>query len=48
MKGGYHITGDNSTVSRVGLTVLKAMGIGTDSWGKDSMETKSPFTELLA
>ena len=48
MKGGYHIAGDNSTVSRVGLTVLKAMGIGTDSWGKDSMETKSPFTELLA
>lgn len=48
MKGGFHIAGDNSTVSRVGLTVQKAMGISVDGWGKNSMETKSPFTELLA
>ena len=48
MKGGYHIAGDNSTVSRVGLTAMKAMGVGVDSWGKNSMETKSPFGELLA
>jgi len=48
MKGGFHIAGDNSTVSRVGLTAMKAMGVGVDSWGANSMETKSPFTELLA
>ena len=48
MKGGYHIAGDNSTVSRVGLTAMKAMGVGVDSWGMTSMETKSPFGELLA
>jgi hypothetical protein len=48
MKGGFHVAGDNSTVSRVGLTVQKAMGISIDSWGINSMETKSPFTELLA
>lgn len=48
MKGGFHVAGNNSTVSRVGLTVMKAMGISIDSWGLNSMETKSPFTELLA
>jgi len=48
MKGGFHVAGDNSTVSRVGLTVQKAMGISIDGWGLNSMETKSPFTELLA
>jgi len=48
MKGGFHVAGDNSTVSRVGLTVQKAMGLSVDGWGKNSMETKSPFTELLA
>ena len=30
------------------LTAMKAMGVGVDSWGKNSMETKSPFGELLA
>lgn len=48
MKGGFHVAGDNSTVSRVGLTVQKAMGLSVDGWGKNSMETKSPFTALLA
>ncbi len=48
MKGGFHVAGDNSTVSRVGLTAMKAMGVSVDSWGANSMETKSPFTELLA
>lgn len=48
MKTGYHIAGDGSPVSRVGLTVQKAMGLSIDSWGSGSMETKSPYTELLA
>ena len=48
MKTGYHIAGDGSPVSRVGLTVQKAMGLSVDSWGKGSMETKSAYTELLA
>lgn len=48
MKTGYHIAGDGSAISRVGLTVQKAMGLSIDGWGKGSMETKSPFTELLA
>lgn len=48
MKTGYHIAGGGNPVSRVGLTVQKAMGISTDGWGKGSMETKAPYTELLA
>ena len=48
MKTGYHIAGDGSPVSRVGLTVQKAMGLSLESWGKGSMETKDAFTELLA
>ena len=47
-KSGYHIDGNNSPVSRVGLTIQKAIGIGIDSWGINSMETRNPFTELLA
>jgi hypothetical protein len=48
MKTGYHIAGDNSPVSRVGLTVQKALGLSLDSWGKDSLLIRSPYTELLA
>ena len=48
MKTGHHIAGDGSAVSRVGLTVQKAMGLSIDGWGQGSMETKSPFGELLA
>jgi len=48
MKTGYHIAGGGNPVSRVGLTVQKAMGISIDNWGKGSMETRSAYTELLA
>jgi len=48
MKTGYHTPGDGSAVSRVGLTIQKAMGVSLETWGKGSMETKSPYTELLA
>src|SRR6478735_1292950 len=48
MKTGYHTPGDGSAVSRVGLTIQKAMGVSLETWGKGTMETKSPYTELLA
>ena len=48
MKSGYHIDGASEPVSRVGITALKAMGVGLESWGKGGMETRSPYTELLA
>ncbi|HVZ27994.1 MAG TPA: DUF1552 domain-containing protein, partial [Rhizomicrobium sp.] len=46
MKTGFHTPGDGSAVSRVGLTIQKAMGVSLETWGKGSMETKSPYTEL--
>jgi hypothetical protein len=48
MKTGYHTPGDGSAVSRVGLTIQKAMGVSLETWGKGTMETRSPYTELLA
>jgi hypothetical protein len=47
LKTGQHIAGDNSPVSRVGLTIQKALGISLDSWGAESLLVKSPYTELL-
>jgi hypothetical protein len=48
LKTGYHIAGDNSAVSRVGLTLQKALGVSVDSWGQDSLMVRTPYTELLA
>jgi hypothetical protein len=48
VKTGYHIAGDGDPVSRVGLTIQQALGMSVDSWGKGSMETKKPVSEILA
>jgi hypothetical protein len=48
LKTGYHIAADNSPVSRVGLTLQKALGVSVDTWGKESLQVRSPYTELLA
>jgi hypothetical protein len=48
LKTGYHVAGDDSNISRVGLTLLKAMGAGVDSWGECSLLVRQPFTDLLA
>ena len=34
MKTGYHVAGDGSPVSRVGLTVQKAMGVSPGQLGQ--------------
>ena len=48
VKTGFHIAGEGGPVTRVGLTVQQAMGLAVESWGKASMETKKPITEILA
>ena len=48
IKTGHHIAGDNSQVSRVGLTLQKALGVSVDTWGQESLQVKTPYTELLA
>ncbi|WFU40214.1 DUF1552 domain-containing protein [Bradyrhizobium sp. CB82] len=47
MKTGYHVAGDSSPVSRVGLTIQRAMGVPAEVWGKGSMEVRQPYTDLL-
>jgi hypothetical protein len=47
LKTGYHVAGDNSPVSRVALTLQKALGVSVDSWGKESLQVRSPYAELL-
>jgi hypothetical protein len=48
LKTGYHIAADNSPVSRVGLTLQNALGVAVDSWGRESLQVRTPYTELLA
>jgi hypothetical protein len=48
LKTGYHVAADNSPVSRVGLTLQKALGVAVDNWGKESLQIRTPYTELLA
>ena len=48
LKTGYHVAGDNSPVSRVALTLQKALGVSVDVWGKESLQVRTPYTELLA
>src|SRR5688572_14126082 len=42
LKTGYHIAADNSAVSRVGLTLQKALGVSVDTWGKESLQVRTP------
>ena len=48
VKTGVHIADEGAPVSRVGLTIQQAMGLTIDGWGKGSMATKKPYTEILA
>jgi hypothetical protein len=48
MKGGYHIDGRGDPVSRVGLTIQHAMDMPASNWGKFSMNTNKPITEIMA
>jgi len=48
MKTGYHIQAEGDAATRVGLTLMRAMGVATGSWGTESNRATQPFTELLA
>jgi hypothetical protein len=47
-KTGQHVNGKSDPSTRVGLTIQQVMGLPVSSWGKDSMETSKPITEVLA
>jgi hypothetical protein len=47
MKGGYHISGPGEPVSRVGLTIHHALDMPAASWGKNSLTTNKPISDIL-
>jgi hypothetical protein len=47
-KTGQHVSGKGDPSTRVGLTIQQVMGLPVQSWGKESMETSKPLTEVLA
>jgi hypothetical protein len=47
VKTGLHITAGGDTVARVGLTVQRAFGVRTSSWGAESNLTSKAFTDVL-
>jgi hypothetical protein len=48
LRTGYHIKAEGDTASRLPLTVLHALGLPVDAWGRESNRTAKPFSELLA
>jgi hypothetical protein len=47
IKTGLHIDGAGSTVSRVGYTLQKVMGLDTPVWGEKSNQTTKDVGEIL-
>jgi hypothetical protein len=48
VRTGFHMSGNADPISRIGLTVMQAMGVQVDRWGTSSMETNRTITDLLA
>jgi len=48
LKTGMHVHTDGEPVSRVALTIQQAVGLPVGSWGKDSLATTKPVTEVFA
>jgi hypothetical protein len=48
LKTGYHLKGNGDPVSRVGLTLMQAMGVQSSEWGAGSMKTTNLVSEILA
>ena len=47
-RSGQHVNGKGDPSSRVGLTIMQALGMPVGSWGDDAMETSSAITEVIA
>src|SRR5262245_45129102 len=48
LKSGMHIAAAGEPISRIGLTIQQSLGIGVGAWGRGSMNTHRPFTEMQA
>lgn len=47
IRTGFHVVGGGDPQTRVGLTIMQAMGLRRSSWGTRSLETSRPITEIL-
>ena len=47
VKGGIHVAAPGDPVTRVGLTVQQAFGVGIQEWGEGGNATSKTFTEIL-
>ncbi len=48
IKTGIHVSAKGDSVTRVGLTVMQAMGVSIGTWGTESNRTSKTITEFLA
>lgn len=48
LKTGLHINAEGDTVTRVGFTLMQALGLPQASWGTESNRTSKAFSEVLA
>ncbi len=48
IKGGFHIADQGAPVTRVGLTLMQALGVPVNKWGTLSNETSKTITEIMA
>ena len=48
IKTGYHVPGNGATVTRIGYTALRAMGIEERQWGTQSNTTSEVISEIWA
>ena len=47
MKTGMHINAEGDAATRVGFTLMRALGMPLGSWGTESNKATKPFNELL-
>ena len=47
MKTGIHVSAKGDTATRVGLTVMQAVGVPIGTWGTESNKTSKTLTEVL-
>lgn len=48
IKGGHHIATSGDPITRVGLTLMQALGVPISNWGTFSNDTSKTVTEIVA
>jgi hypothetical protein len=47
VKTGLHIDGNGEVPTRLGYTLMKVMGVNIGEWGKGSLKTSRPISEIV-